>query len=446
MSKERNNNFISYNSLISLCVLSEEYDNSQYAKFLCAEENLEHSLNFKLCKKTLLDYSDIKGSLFYIRNIDECISNFGVSDRQENISKELAFLSREKIQKNTSFYLQHMTSKKFISIEKTLDNKFILKLTKNVVRAAHFYLRKVNEQRNSKHHMHLNDIFNLSVYIEDDGLFYYLKDDLKAFDENNKLYKLIIELQPTTNFYLINQQWTISESKEIYSGQLLNIIFYLTQGDEKKELMLSVIKKEKKGKDINDEEDLVDPEEKPKYDDYIVKAIPYTDELNIHVLYNSFWIFEEDNTCVDEFIKFPLEIKKQFRIRNIGTGLYLNIKEKGNNILVNDYTMSDEYSDILYEFNLVDEHFLDVNLATKFHYNFMMNNFSFGILEKEIMDDGEYIIKGVYNNKGLKDFKGYKSYYKPLSLNINSIDLIDIKQEDDFGFTIKRIDLIFIKY
>ena len=74
MSEE--NYFITYNSLISTCVLSENYDNSQYAKFLYAEENLEHSFYFKSCKKSFLDYSDIKGSLFYIRNIDECLDLF----------------------------------------------------------------------------------------------------------------------------------------------------------------------------------------------------------------------------------------------------------------------------------------------------------------------------------------------------------------------------------
>ena len=178
MSSRESNKYITYNSLISLCILSEDYDNSQYAKFLYAEENLEHSLSFKLCNKTFLDYSDIKGSLFYIRNIEECMSNYGLSERQENISKEFGFFNKERVIKNTDFYLQHMTSKKFVSVVKTIDNRYVIKLMKNIDKAAHFYLRKVNEGRNSKEYMNINDAFNLSFYIEDDGLFYNIKDNI----------------------------------------------------------------------------------------------------------------------------------------------------------------------------------------------------------------------------------------------------------------------------
>ena len=103
--------YIKYNSLISICILSEDYESSQYAKFLYAEENLDHTLNFKFCKKNLLDYSDIKGSLFYIRNVEECTTNFGDSEKQENISKELGFSTHERVLKNTKFYLRHMASK-----------------------------------------------------------------------------------------------------------------------------------------------------------------------------------------------------------------------------------------------------------------------------------------------------------------------------------------------
>jgi len=56
MSSNNDDYYITYNLLISLCILSDDYDNSQNAKFLYAEENLEHSLNFKLCKKSFYDY------------------------------------------------------------------------------------------------------------------------------------------------------------------------------------------------------------------------------------------------------------------------------------------------------------------------------------------------------------------------------------------------------
>ena len=237
MSKE--NNYIKYNSIISIGILSEEYENSHFSKFLYAEENLEHSLNFKLCKKSFLDYSDIKGSLFYIRNIEECITNFGFAEKQENISKDFGYLSKEKLHKNSNFYLQHMTSKKFISIERTLDNKYNLKLIKNIDKAANFYLRKVNDnRRNSREYMNINDIFNISIYIKEDDIFYYLKDDIISLKEDNKKYKIIIDNNPITNFFILDQQWFIKETKEIYSGQLINIIF--SNIKEKYRYMLSV--------------------------------------------------------------------------------------------------------------------------------------------------------------------------------------------------------------
>ena len=59
------------------------------------------------------DYYDLMGSIFYIRNVDECISNFGMSGneskfkKEEKTSKELSFLNKERIHQNNRFYLQH---------------------------------------------------------------------------------------------------------------------------------------------------------------------------------------------------------------------------------------------------------------------------------------------------------------------------------------------------
>ena len=428
MSSNNDEYYITYNLLISLCILSDDYDNSQNAKFLYAEENLEHSLNFKLCKKSFYDYSDIKGSLFYIRDIDECSST---SEKQENISKELDFLSKEKIHKNTSFYLQHMTSKKFISVEKTKDNRYILKLMKNINKAANFYLKKVNQKRNSREYMNINDIFNLSIYIEDEDLFYYLKDDINPIMNKSNNYGIIIDKNPTTNFYLINQKWCIQETKEIYSGQLINIIF---SSNKKEDLMLSVIKEE------HDEN-----EKKDKYDEYILIGVPVTDELSLHVLYNSFWVIEEDDSCYEEIIKSPIEIKKYFRIHNLNIGLYLNIRLKKNNLFFdyNDFSKSEELSNKLFQFNLVDDEML--NTQFRFKYNFLFNNYSFDNLITEVVDNGEYILKGIYNQESnLNIFHKYIDYYKPISLSIynkNNENRLDIKREDDFIFKIKKVDL-----
>ena len=281
MSEE--NYFITYNSLISTCVLSEDYDNSQYAKFLYAEENLEHSFYFKSCKKSFLDYSDIKGSLFYIRNIDECVSNYSFSGNQENVSKELGFLNKEKIKKNESFYLQHMASKKFVSIESNINNYFVLKLEKNINNAAKMRLEKVNQKRNSREHMNIKDIFHLSIYIEDDDLFYYITDVTNPLNENkNYKYQIILDRNSKTNFCLFNQQWFIRETKEIYSGHLVNIIFSSTIENKKEQLMLSVLKNKEDDKKESEDEDLMEIE-KQKYNEYYITGIPFKNELNEHL-------------------------------------------------------------------------------------------------------------------------------------------------------------------
>ena len=74
--KTNNDEYIKYNSLITINLFSEEYGNNPFSKYLITEDNLEHSLCFKLCKKPLRDYSNLKRSYFYIRKIEECISVF----------------------------------------------------------------------------------------------------------------------------------------------------------------------------------------------------------------------------------------------------------------------------------------------------------------------------------------------------------------------------------
>ena len=95
---KNNNSFIQYNSLITLSIISEEDENSNYTKYLLTDENLDYSLSFKLCKKPLIEYSNLISSYFYIRNIDECISNFGISDNKNKknegkMGKELNYIN-----------------------------------------------------------------------------------------------------------------------------------------------------------------------------------------------------------------------------------------------------------------------------------------------------------------------------------------------------------------
>ena len=440
--------YIKYNSLISICILSEDYESSQYAKFLYAEENLDHTLNFKFCKKNLLDYSDIKGSLFYIRNVEECTTNFGDSEKQENISKELGFSTHERVLKNTKFYLQHMASKKFVSIEKMEDNSFALILMKNIDKAANFYLRKVKESRDSKEYMNLDDIFNLSIYVEDDDYYYFLKDDKTPIEKNNKAYKIIIGNKIETNFYLLDQHWCFKETNEIYSGQLINIIFTLPnkeKKDKKEKMMLCVKKKEKeKNNDLlifnsNDKEEEKEKENSDKTDEYYVTAIPYCKELSVHVLNNAFWSLEEDAIFLEDIERFPILIKRYLRIKNLNIGLYLNISGR-KSIIDNDISIIDGENK-LYKFNLVDEKILKDNF--RFEYNFLFSNYEFDNLIPELVCNEKYILNGVYKKLNIKkDFNGYQYYYLPVSLKLNKAERIEIRQEDDFIFTLKKVDLL----
>ena len=47
--------------------------------------------------------------------------------------------------------------------------------------------------------MNINDIFDLRVYIEDEDLFYFLKDDFTPIENNSLNYEIIIDKNPTTN-------------------------------------------------------------------------------------------------------------------------------------------------------------------------------------------------------------------------------------------------------
>jgi hypothetical protein len=62
-------------------------------------------------------------------------------------------------------------------------------------------------------------------------------------------------------------------------------------------------------------------------------------------------------------------------------------------------------------------------------------------LESEIVDNGEYILRGVYKELKLNDFRNYREYYKPIALSMNNIKRLNIKQEEDFIFKIKKVDL-----
>ena len=74
--EENETNYIFYNSLISIKLVPEMNYPHHKDFYMLRMENLDQSLILKRCDTPLLQYSDLKESLFYIRNIDECLDLF----------------------------------------------------------------------------------------------------------------------------------------------------------------------------------------------------------------------------------------------------------------------------------------------------------------------------------------------------------------------------------
>ena len=179
--KNNNNNkidpFIRFNSLISLKLLSDHFH--LHAKYLIRMENLEQTLLLKLCDSPLLDYSDLKESLFFLRDKDECQIIYSKKKLEDNFQyiselKESGFSNSSQLNFNQTFFLQHMMSKKLITIEKLQGNdNYSLKLTSEVESANQFCFKPINETSSSLDPMTYKNIAYLSVFNKEKGQFYY---------------------------------------------------------------------------------------------------------------------------------------------------------------------------------------------------------------------------------------------------------------------------------
>ena len=422
--------FIKYNSLISLSITSQCYENSTKSKILFVKDNLEHSLFFKSYKKPLIEYNDLICSYFFIRNIEECKENFGFSEKKnkktyknvENTSKELVYISKENLNQNSEFYLQHMMSKKFVSVEKTPDNKIRLKLLKNIDNAAIFSLRKINVRRNLKEFLTTKEIYYLMLYFKEEDIFFYLYDNKNPVDEDEKFYDIFVDRNPITQFIIIDQNYNIKDIKNIYSGQLINIVFsYIKEKENKEEkLMLSV------EKNINTKK-------------YRIVGKPYSSELYQHILNNSFWTIEQEPDNIGYIDIGPVKIKKRVRLKNVDTGLYLSLRKQ--NVNNNDSSESWDMNSFILEnqnleFYLVDEE----KLNSSSEYNFVFYNYIFDTSSSEIIDEGKYIIKNAFRKNNITSASDLELYYESISLNIKEKNLM-IKNEEDFIFQIKKIDI-----
>ena len=381
--------FVHYNSLISLKLLSDHFHLK--AKYLIRMENLEQNLLLKLCDSPLLEYSDLKESFFYIRDIDECQSIYGKNKsddslnfqyiQQHNNLKENGFSNMEKINFNQTFFLQHMMSKKFISIEKLQGNdNYSLKLVIDVESAMPFNFKRINETRSSSEPLVFNNIVYLSVYNKEKGQFYFInhasfdKINFEKIEEednsdndneqilgkekkakiNKTIYSdLCLVNSAEDKFSIINQSWYINKKDYIYNGQLINIIF--SKNKEKEKMMLSAqgTKVENKieeiigiKEEIREDIDGMLRENNQKYIEFYgttdrieekknsfssieIKGLKYEENLFEHVVNNSFWVIENEKFKRKEINeREPIKIGDLVRIKNPLLGLYLKMKKK----------------------------------------------------------------------------------------------------------------------
>ncbi len=73
MPKEKitkENLYVYFNSLISISSINES-GTSQYSKYLVRMENLEQTLLLKKCQVPLSEFTDLKESVFFVREIEE---------------------------------------------------------------------------------------------------------------------------------------------------------------------------------------------------------------------------------------------------------------------------------------------------------------------------------------------------------------------------------------
>ena len=386
--KNTNNNkidpFIRFNSLISLKLLSDHFH--LHAKYLIRMENLEQTLLLKLCDSPLLDYSDLKESLFFLRDKDECQIIYSKKKLEDNFQyiselKESGFSNSSQLNFNQTFFLQHMMSKKFITIEKLQGNdNYSLKLTSEVESANQFCFKPINETSSSLDPMTYKNIAYLSVFNKEKGQFYFINHDkiniekfekginISEDEESEKELRkekrgkldtsdycdLRLGNTPNDKFSLINQSWYIDNKNYLYSGQLINIIFSNVKSKENEKMMLSAKGIKVKNtteeiigikEDIREDIDGSLRDNNQKYMEFHgttdrikekinsfssinIKGLKYEEKLFLHVVNNSFWVIEKETSKKDEFEREAIKIGDLDRIKNPLLGLYLLIKKK----------------------------------------------------------------------------------------------------------------------
>ena len=172
--------YIYYNSLISISEVPES-GNSKFSKYLVRMENLEQTLILKPCSSRLFEFSDLKESLFFIREIEEVNISYFEKERKliNNYDIDLndnkdEIMDEKKVNYGQHFILQHMISRKYIYIEKLPNNNYNLKLTADRNIAVPFSLKRIQEARTSQEFLTFKQSFYINIYIKEKDK-YYLK-------------------------------------------------------------------------------------------------------------------------------------------------------------------------------------------------------------------------------------------------------------------------------
>ena len=512
MPENKNDLFIHYNSLISLKLLSDHYH--LHSKYIIRMENLEQTLLLKLCESPLLEYSDLKESFFYIRDIDEYLSIYGKKKIDDSLNNQYINqtddLKEEAILKfNDNFFLQHMMSKKFISIEKLQGNdNYSLKLVVEAENAVKFAFKMINETRSSLESLTFNNIVYLSVYNKEKGQFYFINQSSfdkinieKNEEESNNIYNdlklsgkkkkgkpksdysdLCLSNSANDKFSIINQSWYINKREYLYSGQLINIIFSdINNNDKKKKMMLSAkgIKLEKKieeiigiKEEIREDIDGMLRDNNQKYMEFHgttdrieeklnsfssinIKGIEYTDNLFEHVVNNSFWVIEKESRKYgDIYEREPIKLGDEVRIKNPLLGLYLRIKKKDKEQKNN--------SDIMENKNILSGKNNNI-INTTINNNTEEDEYELELVNREVLEEyyHRYNFKFFHYNANEKNKKNMiadrkyvlKSVFREINdnsdKNINKLKNFDFKEADSYfepiSISIKNEDSLNIK-
>ena len=604
MSKEKitkENLYVYYNSLISISCMSEKGVNRN-AKYLLRMENLEQVLLLKLCQVPLSDFTDLKESLFFIRDIEEYQSStnkgkknsnkFNSNSKYElNLNKEKdEYINEKRVNYKEEFILQHMISKSFIYAENIPGkNKFNLKLTSDVELAVPFKLERIHETRSDQELLTFKQSFYIKIHIRDKDQYFYINEydneiskknkinnnfshfnNINSFYNNNinsinninntnninninnfnninninninnnnnisniininnkrniedndsndsdsdnmlaqfqeKHSQIVIEKQMISKYLFVNQSWYIKNKENLFSSQILNIIFINSNlykdsfknsqiSEKEEQFMLSAEcidnTNEEEAYDVPEENNLMkfmhhhradsnyynvntglirkvnQRRKNNKINQQIkVKVIPYEKEFYKHVMNNCFWVIEEEIFDYKERLKrLPLTVGSQIKIKNVLLGLYLKIKKKGNgninpteinnlesgniennediNNQENQKNNIDNDDENEYEFELVDEKSL-INKSF-FLSNFLIYHYNMNKKMKYMDFKGKYALRSIFKeNTDNFDFNELNKYFQPLSINIDVEKKYSLlmKNEDDFIFEIRKVDI-----